>query len=158
MNNFVRNVTVLSTLLISLLTISPVVRQYQTDYEQSNFVSIDPFVPAPSLLPLASVKSTSTKVDTLSTINGELYRILACESGRGIGKPQQFNKDGTVLRGKINHSDVGAAQINEYYHLAESKRLGYDIYTLEGNIAYAKYLYDTQGSQPWSESESCWGK
>ncbi len=49
-------------------------------------------------------------------------------------------------------------QINEKYHLEESKRLGYDIYSLEGNVKYAKYLYDKEGAKPWLSSSVCWAK
>jgi len=83
----------------------------------------------------------------------ELLAVARCESGL-----RQFNKDGTVLRGVVNPQDVGILQINERYHLEESRRLGIDIYTLEGNIEYGFILYSTQGLRPWFWSEPCWGK
>jgi hypothetical protein len=151
--NHMRQIAILLTvLLIPLIVLSEV-----SPKNEQLPTNIHPFVPAPTLLPLIAVEPVEVKKDPLQTINAELYGILSCESGGG-GKPKQFNSDGTVLRGRVNRSDVGAAQINEYYHLQASKRLGYDIYTLEGNIAYAKYLYDTQGTQPWSASKPCWGK
>jgi len=48
-------------------------------------------------------------------------------------------------------------QINEKYHKTTARELGYDLYTLEGNLLYGKYLYDTQGSNPWKASSRCWG-
>ena len=83
----------------------------------------------------------------------ELLAVARCESGL-----RQFNKDGTVLRGVVNPQDVGILQINERYHLEESRRLGIDIYTVEGNIEYGFILYSTQGLRPWFWSEPCWGK
>lgn len=80
-----------------------------------------------------------------------LEKISYCES-----RNRQFNADGSVHRGEINPQDVGKYQINEHYHLAESRRLGYDIYTLEGNTAYALYLYEHQGTKPWNWSKHCW--
>ena len=80
-----------------------------------------------------------------------MNQVAKCESGW-----RQFNKEGSVLRGKVNNKDVGYFQINETYHLDTSIRLGYDIYTLIGNILYAKYLLDTYGLKPWKASESCW--
>jgi len=80
-------------------------------------------------------------------------KIAYCESTH-----RQFDEDGSVLRGKANPQDVGVFQINEYYHLADSKKLGYDIHTQEGNIAYAMQLYKKQGSRPWNWSKPCWGK
>lgn len=84
--------------------------------------------------------------------NHPLIAVARCESGY-----RQFNGDGTLLRGKQNSQDVGVLQINEKYHLAESKRLGYDIHTLEGNIDYGEYLYNHQGLTPWNWSRHCWG-
>lgn len=49
-------------------------------------------------------------------------------------------------------------QINETYHLDQALSLGIDIYSLEGNMAYAKYLYDKKGSGPWVSSSKCWKK
>jgi hypothetical protein len=47
-------------------------------------------------------------------------------------------------------------QINERYQGPTAKLLGFDIYTVEGNIAYAKHLYEEQGSKPWQASAGCW--
>lgn len=80
-----------------------------------------------------------------------MNRVAYCESTW-----RQFNDDGTVLRGIVNSKDIGYFEINEKYHLKEAITLGIDIYTLEGNIRFAKYLYDTQGLRPWASSESCW--
>jgi hypothetical protein len=81
-----------------------------------------------------------------------LASIARCESGG-----RQYNTDGTVLRGVVNSKDVGEFQINEKYHLVDSIRLGYDIYTQEGNRAYAEHLYRNQGVQPWKASAPCHG-
>lgn len=81
-----------------------------------------------------------------------LLAIARCESGT-----RQFNPDGSVLRGRINSKDVGLFQINEYYHLGASQKLGYNIYTIEGNIGYAIHLIKTQGYRPWIHSNNCHG-
>jgi len=47
-------------------------------------------------------------------------------------------------------------QINEYYHTDKAKKLGLNLRTVEGNLAYAKYLYDKEGTQPWISSSKCW--
>ena len=49
-------------------------------------------------------------------------------------------------------------QINEYYHNQNSDKLGYDILTLEGNTAYARYLFEKYGVKPWISSAKCWNK
>lgn len=52
--------------------------------------------------------------------------------------------------------DIGRFQINEYYHAEEAKRLGFDIYTEEGNAAYALRLYNLNGTRDWNPSKPCW--
>ncbi len=81
-----------------------------------------------------------------------LARVAYCES-----KFKQFNDDGSILRGKLTPADVGVMQVNEYYHADKAEKMGYDLHTVDGNLAYAKYLYSRQGTAPWSASESCWG-
>lgn len=83
-----------------------------------------------------------------------MTKVAWCES-----RNRQFEKDGTtVFRGKVNNDDVGVMQINTYYHLETSKKLGMDIMTTEGNIAYGKYLFKREGTTPWNSSKPCWGK
>ena len=80
-----------------------------------------------------------------------LVDIARCES-----RFLQYHKDGTIVRGRANHADVGVFQINEKYHAETARKLGFDLYTLEGNVAYGKYLYGKYDSRPWSASEKCW--
>ncbi len=82
-----------------------------------------------------------------------LAEIAKCES-----RFKQFKKDGTLLRGILTPADVGVMQINEYYHKATAEKLGLNIQTLEGNLKYAEYLYNKQGTQPWSASKHCWNR
>jgi len=65
---------------------------------------------------------------------------------------------GQPLRGVVNSYDVGVMQINEIYHLERAEKLGLDIHTLEGNLDYARFLYQRKGTQPWSASRPCWGQ
>ena len=81
-----------------------------------------------------------------------LVEIARCESTFA-----QFDKDGNVVRGKVNAQDVGVMQINEKYHSDTAALLGYDLHTIEGNVAYAKHLYEEQGAAPWKASQPCWG-
>ncbi len=82
-----------------------------------------------------------------------LAKIAGCESHN-----RQVDTKGRLVRGEVNHYDVGVMQINELYHADEAEKLGYDIYSLDGNAAFGRYLYEHQGSQPWSSSRGCWGK
>ena len=79
-------------------------------------------------------------------------KIAFCESSL-----KQFDpKSGKLIRGIHNPSDTGLFQINEKYHLARSRELGYDIYTTDGNIAYAMYLLSKAGTEHWRWSKPCW--
>lgn len=63
---------------------------------------------------------------------------------------------GDVLRGVVNSKDVGVMQINEYYHADAAKKLGMNLHSFEGNLAYARYLYEKEGVRPWKSSAKCW--
>jgi hypothetical protein len=82
-----------------------------------------------------------------------LANIAKCES-----RYRQYDKSGNVLRGEQNRYDVGVMQINELYHLEDSKELGLDIHSLEGNVAFARHLYEKSGAKPWMASSPCWAK
>lgn len=97
------------------------------------------------------VKTTEEIVDEHFKDTPILKKVASCES-----QNRQFDENGNVIRGFQNSQDVGYMQINEKYHLQTSIKLGLDIYTLEGNLDYAKYLYKTQGLKPWVYSSYCW--
>lgn len=84
-------------------------------------------------------------------LTSPMVRIAMCESTF-----RQYGTDDQVLRGIVNSDDVGIFQLNEYYHLDKANELGFDIYTVDGNIKMARYLYDKYGTQPWSASKTCW--
>jgi len=65
--------------------------------------------------------------------------------------------DGTVLRGLVDKDDTGVMQINRRYHQGTAESLGLDLNDVYHNMAYARYLYETQGVQPWNASRPCWG-
>lgn len=82
-----------------------------------------------------------------------LAEIARCESHF-----TQFGKNGKIMRGIKDPRDVGVMQINEHYHLEQAKKAGFDIYTLDGNLAYGRYLYEKEGARPWMASSGCWAK
>lgn len=82
-----------------------------------------------------------------------LVDVAFCESTF-----RHYDKNGNVILGKVNSKDVGVMQINLDYHLEDAVSLGHDLYTLEGNTAYARYLFEKQGSAPWVHSSKCWTK
>ena len=108
-------------------------------------------VPIIQEVSINTASSTQEIIEEKVTLNPALLKISICESG---GK--QFNPDGSVVRGKVNHHDIGLMQINSDYHEAAAIDMGLDIYQEEGNIKYANHLYKTQGKTPWNWSRECW--
>lgn len=96
-------------------------------------------------------EKTKKAVEEYFKDNPILVHIAFCESSF-----RQNGKDGEVLRGNVIAKDVGVMQINERFHAAQAEKLGYDIHTLEGNLGYAKWLYEKEGARPWMSSSKCW--
>lgn len=82
-----------------------------------------------------------------------LAEISKCESTF-----KQFDSNGRVIRGRVNSDDIGIMQINRYYHEEDAVKLGLDIYSIDGNLKYARWLYNKYGSDPWVHSSKCWNK
>jgi len=82
-----------------------------------------------------------------------LAEIAKCES-----QFKHVGLNGKIITGKINKGDLGVMQINKYYHEEDAQKLGLDLNTFEGNMAFAKHLYDKYGTDPWSSSSDCWQK
>jgi hypothetical protein len=80
-----------------------------------------------------------------------LVAVAQCESNF-----RHTDEDGEILRGVANYYDIGVMQINERFHLDEANKLGLDIYSIAGNLEYARYLYENEGVIPWDASSSCW--
>ncbi len=82
-----------------------------------------------------------------------LAEIARCES-----RFRHLGKNGKVIRGEVAVEDVGVMQINEFYHEDRAVVLGFNLHTLDGNLAYAKWLYAKEGTTPWASSARCWQK
>lgn len=65
--------------------------------------------------------------------------------------------DGSILKGVIDPADTGVMQINKRYHQTAAVAMNLDLDDLYQNMEYARYLYEKQGTQPWSASMPCWG-
>jgi hypothetical protein len=118
--------------LLSFLLLIPV------PVHAESFITIDPPVLPVALLPA-------------------MRPICGCESaGSPTKTPIQFNPDGSVLHGKVNPHDIGMCQISETFNGATATAHGWDIYTTEGNIKMANWMYKNQGTAPWNWSKSCW--
>lgn len=82
--------------------------------------------------------------------NHPMLAVARCESDF-----RQYDNSGEVLRNPRSGA-MGVFQLLESYHREPAERLGIDIFTAEGNIAYAKKLYESLGLAPWSPSSLCW--
>lgn len=81
-----------------------------------------------------------------------LVQVARCESHF-----RHTLADGTVLKGVVDSRDTGVMQINTGYHAAVASSMGLDLTDLNDNMAYARHLYEEQGTQPWNASRPCWG-
>lgn len=114
------------------------------------------------------VQATTTKTNILAgarRIDVENYLIqeyadtpILVEIARCESEFRHYGSDGNVLRGRVEPDDIGVMQINKFYHGDKAKEMGIDIYTIDGNIEFAKYLYKKYGNKPWSASAPCWSK
>ncbi len=80
-----------------------------------------------------------------------LAEIAKCES-----RFRHTDQRGKVLRGEASAEDLGVMQINEFYHEERALKLGFNLHTLDGNLAYARWLYGREGTAPWFASKNCW--
>lgn len=101
----------------------------------------------------AYVVDTETAVRDYFSDIPVMVQVARCESTF-----RHTLADGSVLRGRVDNRDVGVMQINTYYHGDTADQLDLDLESLYDNMAYARYLYEKQGTQPWSASEPCWGR
>lgn len=79
--------------------------------------------------------------------------VARCES-----RFRHFGKNGAVLRGELTPADVGVMQINETYHKKTADKMEINLHSIDGNLAYARYLFEKEGTTPWLASSRCWGK
>lgn len=82
-----------------------------------------------------------------------LATIAQCES-----RFRHFDKNGKPLRGEVNTYDIGVMQINRLYHGDKAEKLGLNLNAIGDNMAYARYLYEKEGTRPWNSSANCWSK
>ncbi len=113
----------------------------------------------PSKIHVVNTAEASVIAPKLAT--DELLRICACEStGNPTNEPKHRNYDGSVLRGYEVESDIGMCQINIDPEITDwlkiSQENNWDVFTKEGNINMANWIYKKYGNQPWSASKECW--
>ncbi len=82
-----------------------------------------------------------------------MIQIARCESAF-----RHTLADGSVLQGRVDQADTGVMQINKRFHNDKAETMKLNLDDLYHNMAYARHLYETQGTQPWSASAPCWSK
>jgi hypothetical protein len=82
-----------------------------------------------------------------------MIQVARCES-----QFRHILADGSVLHGVVDNADTGVMQINTRYHESAATAMGLNLFDLHDNMAYARHLYETQGTQPWNASSACWAK
>jgi hypothetical protein len=107
--------------------------------------------------------ATTTKATTLTQAQTQakvreyfkdtpvMIEIARCESNF-----RQFTDAGTVLKGGSAGGMIGIFQFFESIHAPAAKKLGFDLATVDGNLAYAKHLHKTEGTTPWASAKDCW--
>ena len=115
---------------------------------------------APTALSQSETYELASNPETLGAYVREYYAetpVLAdiawCES-----RMRHLGADGRILRGTVDSDDVGVMQINTRYHVDVAQKLDIDLYSLQGNLEYAQYLYEKQGTKRWLASSPCWGR
>lgn len=101
--------------------------------------------------PAAATPSIEAQVREYFKDAPAMIEIARCES-----KFRQFTDAGNVLRGGASGGMVGVFQFYESIHAPAAKALGFDLSTLQGNLAYARHVYETEGTNPWNSSRYCW--
>src|SRR5689334_13522349 len=119
--------TVLS-LVLSVLNLQLSVAQIPVAHAQTPVPQVvsQQVIPIP-IQTTADVVPIPTEKKPVKVIPAVLHRIAKCEGGT------QFDKKGNVVRGRVNSHDIGKWQINEDVWGKTAKKLGYNIYSLEGN-------------------------
>ncbi len=99
------------------------------------------FVHAQTINPNAEVEA---KVRAAFADAPIMIQVAKCESNY-----RQFSATGVVLRGGTDNKYIGIFQISEQLHTATALALGHDIRTIDGNIGFARHLYQQSGTAPW---------
>lgn len=107
--------------------------------------------------PIEEVAKNSPLLDTELIVRSYfkdipvMIQIARCESGF-----RHTLEDGSVLKGKVDSADTGVMQINKRFHADKATTMNLNLDNLNNNMAYARHLYETEGTRPWNASASCW--
>jgi hypothetical protein len=98
-----------------------------------------------STLTVMTPSEIEIKVRSVFTDVPVMIEIARCESSF-----RQFTDSGNVFYG--SGGMIGVFQFYEVIHSRTARTLGYDLATVDGNLGYARHLYEREGTTPW---QSC---
>ncbi|MFM2423804.1 MAG: hypothetical protein RLZZ70_191 [Candidatus Parcubacteria bacterium] len=116
------------------------------------FLSASPTEAATSttLVATSSVVAKATYESEVQSYFADIPVMIAiarCES-----RFRQFTDAGNVFFGGAGQEYIGIFQFARAIHELPAKALGYDLATTDGNLKYARHLYEQSGTVPW---QSC---
>jgi len=101
-----------------------------------------------TLIAVHNRAAVEKRVREVFASTSDMVDIARCESNF-----RQFTDAGKPFRGGADGGMIGVFQFNERVHTVEATALGFDLATLEGNLGYAKHIYDAEGATPWASCE-----
>ena len=144
----IRYTSVIALFLLTITNVTPALAATSTKGTLTSAATKSTAVASSSLATRAEVEK---RVREYFKDAPNMIEIARCESNF-----RQFTDAGNVLRGGMGGQMVGVYQFYESVHSSAAKALGFDISSLEGNLAYARHVYEAQGTTPWSSGQSCW--
>lgn len=145
-----KNRLILSLTTLGLLAASASINAAQLQKQTGVDIPQKPAIVSQTVRP--TNKTVRQQVEEYFADVPMLIKVAECES-----RFRQYDSDGNVFRGIIPE-DVGVMQINEKYWGDTADKIGVDLYTTQGNMVYARYLYNKEGLRPWKASSACWMK
>jgi hypothetical protein len=142
--------------LVGILVFLPTLAEAQSlEWVAEHQGAVTPALSEASTSPVTEIKTNDgleARVRSYFSDAPVMAAIAECES-----RFRQYNESGKALDGGAGGM-IGLFQINASVHASYAKSLGMDIYTVDGNLAYARKLYTEEGTDPWLDSFSCWHK
>lgn len=104
---------------------------------------------------VATTTATTTLVQNQTAIEKRVREYFAdipvmIDIARCESVFRQFTDSGAVFYGGGSRGMVGIFQFYEIIHADAALKRGFDLKTVEGNLGYARSMYEQSGTKPWS--------
>ncbi len=137
----------------TLLGLALLVAPLNPSYDSPAPLPVSAFDIADKEFARTDMVSTTTAKMAIEEVFGSdtpMVAVAECES-----RLLQFDKPNHPTKNPTS-SAYGLFQVMKSIHNDTALDMDMNIYTLKGNILYAKYLYDKEGLTPWISSSNCW--